>query len=308
MRLLLRIALLAAIVVECNGQVQDACFAFLLRGDVVVRCEGTRAQITHRGDIDQFGVSREKSFLAYVTARITRRTPTAADARYTTTLIDLSSGSMRNVEGQSLVSTCGGLLRLYNVTRDHSGTVDLITGDEISMPPYNWFRCSSDRKIVVGTTKQSGADLYEGIPPRTKVAPDGSFFFGTFNMSPDGSKVAYYTDRHPVCLFSSPGTTQCAEESATLPDTPTVNDSGEVLVASATPQECFYKSAANFSPERFRGATDENRDGCVGVGYWKPGLKSIEIIEPLGRSPQWISPATAALLRDWSLHQTGGVH
>ena len=38
-----------------SGQAPQLCFAFLLRGDVMVTCGGQSSRITGRGDIDQFG-------------------------------------------------------------------------------------------------------------------------------------------------------------------------------------------------------------------------------------------------------------
>jgi hypothetical protein len=72
------------------------------------------------------------------------------------------------------------------------------------------------------------------------------------------------------------------------------------LIPRGTGQECFYKTSSDFAPRRFPGATDESRDECLGIGYWKPGLRSIEIIEPLGLNPQWITQTVADLLRKWS--------
>jgi hypothetical protein len=288
------------------AQAQKPCFAFILRGDVVVSCDGRSTQITHRGDIEGFGVSDERRALAYTTSRIVERTATTAWETDTTTLTDLKLATRKVFEGvNGALSTCGGLLPLVGPGGIRLPIRDLLSGDEVSFPPYVRFRCSSDRKTVVGSAKEPAVDLYEGVPPSKKIAGPESFNVYEFNISPDGSRVAYYGDLHPLCVFSPPGPAQCEEEKGGLADVPSVNDSGEVLVAAATPQGCFYKTMYNFSPEPFPGAKGENRDACLGVGYWRPGLKSIEIIEPLGRAPQWITPATAELLRAWSA-RTGG--
>jgi len=227
-----------------------------------------------------------------------------ADAIYTTVIIDLKSGNAKSVFGaNTVISTCGSIFWASDERREHSGTRDLSTGDEVAVPPYNWFRCSSDRKIVVGIVKGDADDLYEGTPPQIRVTLAGARHGYTFNLSADGSKVAYASDSSPLCVFSS-GSTQCASEDAidAFGDVPSVNDAGDVLVATHTQQECFYKSPSNFSATRTRGA---GRDACLGIGYWRPGLKSIEIVEPIGRNPQWINPATAALLRDWAVRTAG---
>jgi hypothetical protein len=285
---------------DCFSLTPKPCFAFLLRGDVVVTCEDKRTQITHRGDVDQFAVSNERSTLAFVTTQTVKQTQGVTEVAYTNTLLDLQSKTLKRLVGEnSVVSTCGGIFWTNDLMRHGSGTRDLITGDEIVTPPYKWFRCSADRKVVVGITENFAGDLFEGIPPHTKVAPADSIYFRVFNISADGSTVAYVSDSRPLCVFSSGGPTQCAPEKTVdaVRDTLSVNDSGEVLVATHTAQECFYVSSSNFSATRVYGT---GQDLCLGVGYWKPGLKTIRVLEPIGRNPQWISQGTAKLLRDWA--------
>ena len=213
----------------------------------------------------------------------------------TTTVIALKSGASEAAEDVGgIVSTCGGIFSA-NTRGAHPNVRDPSTGEELGFQPYLWFRCSADRKTVVGTAKNPGGELYEGTPPKTKIAGAGSFNAYSFNISPDGSRVAYHNGR--LCIFSSPGPAQCIEPQGSLSDTPSVSDSGGVLVTTGTGEECFYNSTYNFSPQPSPGA---KADECVGVGYWKAGLQSIQVIEPLGRDPQWISPTTAELLREWS--------
>jgi hypothetical protein len=283
------------------AQVEKPCFAFLLRGDVSVSCGGAVTQITRLVGVDEFAVSGEHSTLGYITSKVTKRAGPSAVAISTTTLVDLRSGMTRRLVGDNfLVSTCGGLFWGYDAQRKHSGTRDLITGEELAVPAYPWFRCSSDRKVMVGTSDERGSDLYEGITSRTKIASAGRFSHGTFSVSPNGSQVAYFADGSPLCVVAPPAAPQCAAESAALPNAPSVDDSGQVLFATSTPQECFYKSSSNFSPQRLAGPA--NTDVCLAVGYWRPGLKSVELVAPLGRNPQWISPATAEMLRSWAAH------
>jgi hypothetical protein len=286
----------------CFGQPQNPCFAFLVRGDVSVVCNNRTVQITKRGDVEGFAASNEAFRFAFTTSRITKRTEIEAWRVYTTTLINLNSGGSEAVEKtMNLLNTCGGIFPVGGARGLHSSARDLISGDELSFQPYVRFRCSSDRKKVVGTTKDQGGDLYAGTPPTIKVAAAGQFDVFRFNISPDGSKIAYYNGR--LCLFSSPGVAQCTEAKDSLSDEPSVDDSGEVLVSVGTGQECYYKSFANFSRERFPDAADGDKDECSGIGYWKPGLNAVKTIESLGRSPQWISPTTAELMRKWSVHQ-----
>lgn len=317
LRAIIVVALMVCVPGKCFGQARKPCFAFILRGDVAVACEGTTSQITHRGDIEGFAVSNERPTLAYTTSRITRRSATTAWSASTTTLIDLKSGTSRLAEGaRDVVSTCGGLFAIgawaagVRTSAPHNpGVPDLITGDQLRFDAYTQFRCSSDCRTVIGTTN-GGRDLYEGLTPTTKIASAENSqsthrSLSHFNISPDGSRIVY-EGSYSLCVFSAPGPAQCVKTDAT--DQPSVNDSGEVLFALGTSQECYYKTSYNFSPKPFPGATDENRDQCLAIGYWRPGLKSVETAEPLGRSPQWITPATAELLRSWSAHaaQVGG--
>jgi hypothetical protein len=160
-----------------------------------------------------------------------------------------------------------------------------------------WFRCSSDRKTVIGNIKNLGpryptrptpeedreGDLREGIPPGRTIAPARTFDTFRYNISPDGSKVVHFDDDHPLCVFAG-GTDLCGEggEFAGLAS---VNNASGVLVSFGTGKTC-----------RHRGSEDE----CFGIGYWEPSLKSIHLLEPVGYAPQWINPETAALLRKWA--------
>ncbi|HUP04207.1 MAG TPA: hypothetical protein VMU19_09465 [Bryobacteraceae bacterium] len=180
---------------------------------------------------------------------------------------------------------------------------DLATDEVLGFPPYVLFRCSSDRQHVIGTSKSPGGDLYAGVPPQGKIAGAGSFGAADFNISWDGSNVVYYGDAQ-LCVSSSTGAAQCIEpQGSELLDSPSVSNSAEVLVAKGAGKECHYKNTYNFGPQRAPGSSGETVDECVGIAYWKPGLSAIQLIEPLGRSPQWISPMTADLLRKWGARQ-----
>jgi hypothetical protein len=122
--------------------------------------------------------------------------------------------------------------------------------------------------------------------------------------------VVYTSGNRPLCVFASLGPAACLDQKDTL--LPSVNNSGEVLAGVPTAQECFYKAPYNFSPRPFAGASDEKRDACLAIGYWRPGLGSMVLLEPIGRDPQWISQATAELVRTWAaraaLGARAGVH
>jgi hypothetical protein len=285
----------------CFGQSEKRCFAFLLRGDVTVDCSGQRTQVTHRADLEGYAVSDERAELGFTTSRVVGRTGRVTEITEETTIINLNSGVSEVAQNVAeIVSTCGGIFP-SSARTDDPRFRDPVTFEVLSFPPYKWFRCSADRKTVVGLTTNRG-ELWEGVPPRTKIADPGSCYAAGFNLSPDGSKIVCHASR--VCLFSFAAPPQCIEPRVSvLPDTPTVSNSGEVLVAIGTGEECFYKGMFNFSRQRSPGA---KADECAGIGYWREGLQSVQLIEPLGRSPQWISPVTAGLLRKWAEQRPPG--
>jgi hypothetical protein len=268
------------------AQPKEPCIAFLLRADVTVLCANKTTQITHRRDIESFAVSEERSSFAFA-----NRGGKGRDAAYTSTVIDLKTGTSKKVEGvESLVSTCGGILP--NQVATPTGIRDVVTGENVAFAPYVRFRCSADRRVVIGIT----SGLYEGVPPSAKIAAMEDVDAYYFGVSPDGSKVAYYNDVRPLCVVSRPGMKQCVEHN-TMSDPVSVNDAGEVLVANGTGRGCVYRTSFDFSPAASPTGGD---DECLGVGYWKPGSKAIAFIVPLGRNPQWISPRMAASMIQWS--------
>lgn len=279
-----------------RAQPTQPCFAFLLRADVHVVCEGRKDQITHRRDVGSFAISDEQTAFAFLTDKTTKVSGPVGVVISTTTIIDLKSMRSSQLRGDnSLVNTCGGIFWMASPMRDRSDPRDLITGREIA-PPYKWFRCSSDRSVVVGTTDSSGRDLYRGPSAQVKVAEPGAFSRWTFNISPDGHNIAYFTDTKPLCAVLGSGPAQCVAGSAVVPERPSINNSGEVLVTIETPDDCFYRSMTDFSPA----PANRSNDICIGIGYWNPAIKTIQLLEQLGRAPQWIAPATARLLRNWS--------
>ncbi|HWC98922.1 MAG TPA: hypothetical protein VG456_19315 [Candidatus Sulfopaludibacter sp.] len=273
-----------AIAAACSAQPKEPCFAFLMKGDITAVCQGKTTQITHRGDVEHFAVSDEQAALAYISG-----------GAGTATVINLKTAAVKRVSNvDEVVASCGGILP---IPVGGSNTLhEVVTGAELTFAPYRRFRCSADRKTVVGMTSR---ELYEGLPPSTKIAPGTEVHDLYFNISPDGSKVAYFNDVKPLCIVSSPGAAKCVEHE-TMSDPVSVNDAGEVLAASGTGKGCVYKSAFNFTPAK---TPDSGDDECLGVGYWKPGTPAIVFLQDIGRNPQWLRPETAALLVEWSRHR-----
>lgn len=288
----------------CTAQPGNPCYAFLRSADVHVNCEGRSDQITRRHDIEGFAVSDERAALVYAFATPIRGANGSTVSAHTTSVVDLESDVTRTLaDVRAPLSTCGGILPVADITGVYSSSTDLISGQTLSFDPYVRFRCSSDRHLVIGTTRNVRGELALGVPPRqTTFVTSGSTVYA-FNISPNGDEVAYYEALQPLCVKALSGQATCAQRAIDLFDTPSVKNSGETLVSMATGQVCFYKSSFDFAPTPFAGASERTKDDCLGIGYWKPGLPSVQIIEPLGRSPQWISPATAELLRRWSAQQ-----
>jgi hypothetical protein len=286
----------------CFGQSANRCFAFLFKGDVTISCSGRKTQITHRADLEGFAVSDERAELGFTTSRVVGRSGRVSEVTEETTITNLNSGVTKaHQHVAEIVSTCGGVFS-SSARTDDPRFRDPVTSEVLSFPPYGWFRCSADRKTIVGLNTSRGGELWEGVPPRTKIADREGRHTSGFNISPDGSKIVFYDSR--VCLFSFAGPPKCIEPRASiLPDVPTVSNLGEVLVSIGTGEECFYRGMFNFSRQRSPGA---KADECAGIGYWREGLQSVQLIEPLGRSPQWITPVTADLLRKWAEQQHPG--
>ncbi|HTA43312.1 MAG TPA: hypothetical protein VK789_12740 [Bryobacteraceae bacterium] len=302
-------ALIVAVIfvpVACFGQSKEPCFGFLLKGDVISVCEGKTSQITHRGDIENFAVSDELSSLAYTTSRTTKRDATSSFVATTVTVANLKTGTSKQFQGlrtRGVVSSCGRILEI-EVGSGGPTSTDVVTGEILSSAPYVFFRCSADRRFVAGVlpdpaNSNKHGDLYFGVHPTTKIAAAEDVYPHFFNISPDGTKIAWFNDVRPLCIVSLPGQAQCVDHS-TMSDPVSVNNSGEVLVATGTGQGCVYKTSSDFSPASNGGFGD---DECLGIGYWKAGIKSIVIIKSIGGNPQWLSSATAGLLNKWSAQQ-----
>ena len=276
-----RFVLACAIATTCFAQPKEPCYAFLAKGDITVVCQGRTTQVTHKGDVEHFAASDEQSALAFISG--------GAGAA---TFVHLKAGTTKRIPNvDEVVASCGGILPIP--VGGTPSVRELATGEELSFAPYRRFRCSSDRKKIVGIASR---ELYEGVPPATKVAPGTEVHDLYFNISPDGSKIVYYNDVKPLCVFTGAGSKQCVEHE-TMSDPVSVNDAGEVLAASGTGKGCVYKSAYNYTPAK---APDSGDDECLGVGYWKPGMQAIVFLQEIGRNPQWLRPETAALLVEWS--------
>ncbi len=265
----------------CCAQPKDPCYVFEARGDITLVCQGKTTQITHRGDVQNFAVSDELGSLAYISGK-----------EGTATVVDLKTRATKRVErADGAVSSCGGILPvLLGAT---PSTQEMVSGAELSFRPYARFRCSSDRKVVAGIAQH---ELFVGVPPSTKLAGSGDVDDLYFNVSPDGTKIAWFNSVRPLCVASPPGHAECIEHE-TMSDPVSVNNDGELLAAAGTGRGCDYKTSFNYAPAK---AANGGDDECLGVGYWKPGMPRILFLQDIGRNPQWVTPQTAKLLLAWA--------
>ncbi len=281
MRCLLALLTIAG---ACSAQPKDPCFAFEARGDISMVCQGKTTQLTHRGNVQSFAVSDEQASLAFVTGQ-----PSTA------TVVNLKTGATKRVESvDGVVSTCGGILP---IPLGATGSIqELVTGAELTFAPYFRFRCSSDRRVVAGIAQH---ELWAGVPPATKIAASGDVHDLYFNVSPDGSRIAWFNDVRPLCVAAPPGHAECVQHE-TMSDPVSVNDAGELLAAAGTGRGCDYKTSYNFTPAKTANGGD---DECLGIGYWKAGMPAILFLQDIGRNPQWLRPEIAKLLSDWAARQ-----
>jgi len=275
------------------GEPETLCFAYIVRGDVILRCGGSKTQLTAIRGIRGFAVGDE-----HWSYEPKWRLLASGETSSMTYVIDLRTGSRKdNVDVSDVVRSCGTFYALPRFPVD-GVRLDLITGEMIAFPPYETFLCSADRKTVIGMTDYKESALTLGVPPSITIAPAKKFDRLGFAVSPNGKNIAYYSDRGILCVYIHPGTTHCARMQESLVGRPSVNDAGEVLVSAGSLEECYYAGWRDFFPKPRQGDDQEDRDQCLTVGYWKPGLDSIRIIEPLGAEPQWVSPHAARLLRE----------
>ena len=307
-----RVALLIGVVAAANAVAADQslCFAFLRSGYVVISCDGRGDKITRQGNLNSFAVAEEQGILGVVTSFIEQGftsseqqgiqiTPGSRTLQDLVRMTELRSGKslVSKARGNvpTLMSTCGGFFGEVDSKRQPLRR-ELLKGTDVAIDPYTWFRCSVDRRVVAGI-QEHDRTLYEGMPPQTRVAEARSVAYYEFNISPNGKYLAFASDRQPLCVWSAEGGAQCAESADAVDsshDLVSVRDDGEVLVSLATADKCVFKSPTIFSPAK---PNDPKAMRCFGIGHWRPGMKSPEIVEPLGRAPQWISPETANLLR-----------
>ncbi len=281
--------------IPCLAQPNAHCYAFLLKGDVWLTCNGRKTQLTHSGKISDFAISNDSAQFAFSIEHLVEPSPVMPEYASTATVIGLTSRRERLIRNVgTLLTSCGTLMTVRYPAKKAPVFRDARTGEEVRFPPYVQFRCSSDRTKLVGFTRIGKSALMEGISPRRQIASEDTW---SFSISPNGSEVAYNND-DTLCVASGQQEQHCINANVLGGDPPFINDGGEVLVAQGTGKECHFKGSKIVSPKPFRGSSSQGQ--CPGVGYWHYGLNSLQMLEPVGVKPQWVSFPVADLLLNWT--------
>jgi hypothetical protein len=157
----------------------------------------------------------------------------------------------------------------------------------MEVPPYKYFRCSSDRHVTAGITEGDEAKWYnlpqadrDGFPLKiSRNGKENEFQIANrdvFGVSPNGNylvSVISHAIKHGtlngLCVIGPNNETSCVDHYA---DTVAVSDNGDVV---------FWA-------------------GELGVMYWRPGLRAAHLLEKGAEKPQWVTPEAAAALQHWN--------
>lgn len=172
----------------------------------------------------------------------------------------------------------------------------MLTSTRVQLPPYEYFRCSSDRRVIAGWTEQDEAESQErGRADFNKLGqislrvsrPAGQAVSSildplAFDASPNGQYVASFAvpERGPgpqLCVTGSSGVPACVLAGG---HQVSVSDSGEVL----------YWEAG---------------DAVNEIRYWRLGQQKATLLERDANHPQWITTDAASALHRWNTEKHG---
>ncbi len=294
------------------------CYAFLRSGDVFLTCNGRTEQITSLNHLADFAVAPKGESLALENDFV-------ALGNDDVQMIDLKTGStslLRSKGRTHLQTSCGTVISIARIATQRrpprEGDVlsglrsrrveieDLLSGQPLRFEPYRDFRCSSDRRTVVGTRDLDGLVLEVGLPPgRSLVSTKRRLLY---DVSSNGKYIAFTVEHafelhvpSKVCVAEGEQVNCTAKGDG--PDRISISDSGEVLFVNGINQACNYKDMWHGSVKPLPGYTEG--DQCVATFSWRPGQEVPTMLDFLGRQPQWITPEAASLLRAWHSQHSG---
>lgn len=139
------------------------CYAFLRSGDIWTECQGKRERISLDGKTRDFAISADGAYLVIQEEKRHFDTnQSAASAGLLLRLISLqgiSSDKTLTIDAPGfLYRTCGTVIFFdYGSSRP----LDVLTSTPVQLPPYQYFRCSSDRRVIAGWTERDEAESQE---------------------------------------------------------------------------------------------------------------------------------------------------
>ncbi len=293
------VAPIRAAEVQQEPQGPSVCFGFLQNGDVYVKCNGTTQRITQLDSVTDFAVAADGSRIALIRSkgvgrRKGGRTIASAVLENARLRGGLPSHLLPATSFTGLVASCGTIF-----TFSGSSARNLDEGARLGFDLYNSFRCSSDRKVVVGTLESECRVLKSGWPPDHDLVTASLHSRLYYDVSPSGNFIASYADAK-LCVREGGKPARCVSDIDAF-DRISVSDTGDVLFTTHWDGTCSYKDMWHISKKPLPGY--DGADQCIAVGAWRPDYSEPKILEALARDPQWITSEVSAALRAWSSRQ-----
>ncbi len=277
-----------------SEDVKSPCYAFLLNGDVYVSCNKKLIPVTMEGNVTNFAISHDASSMVLIRTEFFRHTKDVWIESDTMEVVALIGGRQSTVftapAFTGVTASCGTIiLPMATSVRD------VVNGSTLRFEPYNNFRCSSSRDKILGII-DSGRELRLGLPPTDVVVrmKNPSPIPRYYDMSPSGVYIAYAAD-WKLCVAENGDNSTCVDYSVI--DRVSVSDSGDVIFATSTGEDCYYKDMWHVSKKALPGYTSQ--DACVAVGLWRFREPAPKVVRVLARAPQWITPEAADALSAW---------
>jgi hypothetical protein len=278
-----------------------AAYAFLRDGDIWLRYKGEAHAVTKKGSYKDFAVTDDGSRIALL--RPSKKDPSQADIEVVDLGNSVSQSAVEVSITTAVVATCGTLASIENnvaLARRVAIAKELISRTEFADREYADFRCNKDRRVVIGYKNllDRYVRLREGGRPEKQAAVEDVPSY--LDVSPSGEFVSFYTGKpapSTLCVWKTREEAKCMLYEGVF-NRLSVSDSGELVFATQSGEECLFKDGEHYSTTPKRGY--DSAGVCPGVGYWRPGTDSIDILESPGGHPQWLTDAAAFRLAGWN--------
>jgi len=274
------------------------CYAFMRDGDLWTACQGKRERIHIADNVFDFAYSAAASSVAFLVDRPELRQRDPGELRSDLILVNLTrqnQTTQKEVEFRLLFATCGTILGWSAVGAHMHSPADLISGNPIDTSSLTDFRCSSDRRVVLGYEKWDGQETQLIVKVDGKQTQSFSANVENpqdFDISANGKYMAFFTlnrGEESLCTYTIGGPAPCSLVTPGSKYQVSVSDLGAVLYTTDSDEAC-------------------GTGPCRGIAYWRLGMHAQEIIERKDAySPQWITPDVAAALHRWNTSHPAGV-